>query len=96
MVMQEAQAAGCRTSAEADRYLEHKRRREAEDNARREKDSAQVGQSNQGVPNAFMSADFTSKDSTGRPAGPAASSSVNEMDVAGYYGADLLSESVSM
>lgn len=83
MVMQEGRAAGCRTSAEADRYLEQKRRRVAEENAQRAKESGQ------GVPNAFMPSD-----STVRPAGPAASSSVNEMDVTGCNGADLLSENV--
>ncbi|KAF7803858.1 transcriptional adapter ADA2b [Senna tora] len=79
--LKEGRAAGCRTSAEADRYLEQKRRRQAEENARRAKESAQVGQSNQGVPNVFMSSDSTARS--------AASSSVNEVDVTG---ADLLSE----
>ncbi|XP_061344331.1 transcriptional adapter ADA2b isoform X3 [Gastrolobium bilobum] len=77
--LKEARAAGCRNSAEADRYLVHKRRRESEESARRAKGSAQVGPSNQG-------------DLSARPTGPATSSSVNEMDVTGYYGADLLSE----
>ena len=35
MVLQEARAAGCRNSAEADRYLAQKRKREAEESARR-------------------------------------------------------------
>lgn len=90
--LKEARAAGCRNSAEADRYLLQKRKREAEENARRTKGSPQVGPSHQGVPNALMSPDSTSKDLSSRPAGPATSSSVNEMDVTGYYGADLLSE----
>ncbi|KAI4296030.1 hypothetical protein L6164_036020 [Bauhinia variegata] len=92
--LKEARAAGCRTAAEANRYLEQKRRREAEESARRAKENSQVGPSNQGVPipNAFMAIDSAAKDSNARPAGPAASSSVNEMDVTGYYGADLLSE----
>ena len=92
--MQEARAAGCRTSVEADRWLEHKRRREAEESARRAKESAQVGPSNPGASNTFMSSDSGGKDT--RPAGPAASSSGNEMDITGYYGADLLSEPVSL
>lgn len=96
MILQEAQAAGCRNSAEADRYLVQKRRREAEESARRAKESAQVGPSNQGVPNALMSPDSAGKDLSARPAGPATSSTVNEIDVTGYYGADLLSELVSM
>ncbi|KAG4945997.1 hypothetical protein JHK82_042049 [Glycine max] len=90
--LKEARAAGCRNSAEADRYLAQKRRREAEESGCRTKESAQGGPSNQGVPNALMSPDSAGKDLSGRPAGPATSSSVNEMDVTGYYGADLLSE----
>ncbi|KAL5140610.1 Transcriptional adapter ADA2b [Glycine soja] len=91
--LKEARAAGCRNSAEADRYLAQKRKREAEESARRTKESAQGGPSNLGVSNALMSPDSAGKDLRGRPAGPATSSSVNEMDVTGYYGADLLSES---
>jgi len=74
-----------------------KRKREAEENARRTrtKESAQVGPSNQGIPNALTSPDSASKDLSARPAGPATSSSVNEMDAIGYSGADLLSEAVS-
>ncbi|KAL4320948.1 hypothetical protein HN51_065118 [Arachis hypogaea] len=90
--LKEARAAGCRNAAEAERYLLNKRRREADESARRVKESAQGGPSNQGVPNALMSPDSAGKDMSGRPAGPATSSSVNEMDVTGYYGADLLSE----
>ncbi|CAJ1962672.1 unnamed protein product [Sphenostylis stenocarpa] len=92
--LKEARVAGCRNSAEADRYLSHKRKREAEEIARRTrtKESGQVGPSNQGIPNALTSPDSTNKDLSARPAGPATSSSVNEMDVTGYYGADLLCE----
>lgn len=78
--LKEARAAGCRTSAEADRYLAHKRRKEAEESARRARESGHLGPNNHAVPNALMSPDSTST----RP--------VNEMDLAGYYGADLLSE----
>ncbi|KAL5097526.1 hypothetical protein RYX36_001853 [Vicia faba] len=78
--LKEARAAGCRTTAEADRYLAHKRRKEADENARRARENAHVGLNNHGVPNALMSPDSAGT----RP--------VNEMDLAGYYGADLLSE----
>ncbi|KAF7840527.1 Transcriptional adapter ADA2b [Senna tora] len=92
--LKESRAAGCRTSAEADRYLEHKRRREAEESSRRMKERAQAGPNNHGVPNAFMSSsDSAGKDSSARPAGPAGSSSANEMDATGYHGSDLLSSS---
>ncbi|XP_051135733.1 transcriptional adapter ADA2-like isoform X3 [Andrographis paniculata] len=43
--LQEARAAGCRTSAEAERYIEQKLKREAEENARRVKESSQAGPS---------------------------------------------------
>ena len=46
--MQEARAAGCRTSAEAERYLEEKGKKEAEESARGVKDSAQTGPSGGG------------------------------------------------
>ncbi|XP_004486337.1 transcriptional adapter ADA2b isoform X2 [Cicer arietinum] len=91
--LKEARAAGCRTSAEADIYLANKRRKQSEESARRARENPQVIPNNHGVPNALMSPDSASKDlSTTRPAGPATSSSVNEMDRTGYYGTDLLSE----
>ncbi|KAF3451863.1 hypothetical protein FNV43_RR07959 [Rhamnella rubrinervis] len=90
--LKEAQSAGCRTSVEADRYLENKRKREAEDSACRAKETAQVGPSSQGVPNAFMASQSIGKDSNSRPVGQATSSSVNDMDIMGFNGADLLSE----
>jgi len=85
--LQEARAAGCRSSVEADRYLAHKRRKESEESACRARESAHVVPNNHGVQNALMSPDSAGT----RPAG---SSSVNEMDATGYYGADLLSEAV--
>ncbi|XP_047171209.1 transcriptional adapter ADA2b [Vigna umbellata] len=92
--LKEARLAGCRNSADAEKYISLKRKREAEENARRTrtKESAQVGPSNQGIPNALTSPDSAGKDLSARPAGPATSSSVNEMDAIGYNGADLLSE----
>ncbi|CAK7323298.1 unnamed protein product [Dovyalis caffra] len=90
--LKEAQAAGCRTSAEADRYLEQKRKKEAEENSRRLKDSAQVGPSNQGAPNAFMPSESAGKDSSTRPAGPGSSSYPNDLDITGFHETQLLSE----
>ncbi|XP_019054856.1 PREDICTED: transcriptional adapter ADA2-like isoform X2 [Nelumbo nucifera] len=43
--LQEARAAGCHTSADLDRYIEHKRKREAEESARRGKEGPLVGPS---------------------------------------------------
>ena len=91
IAIQEAQAAGCRTSVEADRYIEQKRKREAEEIARRAKENAHVGPSSQGGPNAFMASD-TAKDTNPRPM----SSSVVDMDNIGFNGTHLLSEAVSI
>ncbi|KAM6585572.1 hypothetical protein CsatB_012574 [Cannabis sativa] len=46
--LKEARAAGCRTSVEANRYLEQKRKREVEDVGGRTKEGAHVGPSSQG------------------------------------------------
>lgn len=43
--MQDARAAGCRTSAEAERYLEEKGKKEAEESAQQAKESAEAGPS---------------------------------------------------
>lgn len=43
--MQEARAAGCRTSAEAERYFEEKGKKEAEESAQGVKDTPQAGPS---------------------------------------------------
>ncbi|CAL5342291.1 hypothetical protein CsSME_00026867 [Camellia sinensis var. sinensis] len=43
--LQEARAAGCRTSAQAEKYIEEKRKKEAEESACKSKDSAQAGPS---------------------------------------------------
>ncbi|KAK7840234.1 transcriptional adapter ada2b [Quercus suber] len=91
--LKEARAAGCRTAAEADRYLEQKRKREAEESARRAKESAQVGPSSQAGPNPFMASESGGKESNSRPAVQATSSSINDLEITGLHGADLLSES---
>ncbi|KAM7263713.1 hypothetical protein ACFE04_001396 [Oxalis oulophora] len=80
--LKEARAAGCRTSAEADRYHQQKRKREAEENSRR------TTQVNQGGQNTFMAADGNS-----RLAGQASSSNATDMDIMGTYESNLLSES---
>ncbi|KAL3568757.1 hypothetical protein D5086_028647 [Populus alba] len=90
--LKDAQVAGCRTAAEADRYLEHKRKIEAEETSRRLKDNAQIGPSSQGAPSAFMSPDSVGKDSSTRPAGQGSSSYANNLDIMGFYETQLLSE----
>ncbi|KAB1221705.1 Transcriptional adapter ADA2b [Morella rubra] len=91
--LKDARAAGCRTSTEADRYMELKRKREAEESARRARESTQAGPSSQAGPNAFMASESVGKELNSRPTGQATSSSVNDFDVMGSHGADLLSES---
>ncbi|XP_059440348.1 transcriptional adapter ADA2b-like [Corylus avellana] len=91
--LKDARAAGCRTSAEADRYLKQKRKREVEENARLVKESSQVGPSSQAGPNAFMASESVGKEFDSRPVGQATSNSVNDLDIMGFYGAELLSES---
>lgn len=80
------------TSAEADKYLEDKRKREAEENSQRAKESVQVGPSNQGGPNVFMASESVCKDSNPRPAGQY----INDLDALSFYETQLLSEAVSM
>lgn len=91
--LKDARAAGCRTSAEADRYLKQKRKREVEENARRVKESSQGGPSSQAGPNAFMASESVGKEFNSRPVGQATSNSMNDLDIMGFYGAELLSES---
>ncbi|GMH19445.1 hypothetical protein Nepgr_021286 [Nepenthes gracilis] len=85
---QEARAAGCRTSAEADRYLEQKRR-EAEDRARRTKEGAL---NSQGSLNATLTSDSVGRDSNSRTAGQATPGSGNEIEMMRFPGEELLSE----
>lgn len=76
--------------------MELKRKREAEESARRARESTQAGPSSQAGPNAFMASESVGKELNSRPTGQATSSSVNDFDVMGSHGADLLSESVSI
>lgn len=94
--MQEAQVAGCHTAAEADRYLEHKRKIETGETSRRLKHNAQIGPSSQDAPNAFMSPDSVGKDSSIRPAGQGSSCYANDLYIMGFYETQLLSETVSV
>ncbi|KAK1577343.1 hypothetical protein Q3G72_020829 [Acer saccharum] len=82
--LKEARAAGCRTSAEADRYMELKRRREAEEASHRARESAQVGPSSQAGSNIFMASE--------RPLGQPSSSHLNDLDIMGFDEVTLLSE----
>ncbi|XAR55266.1 hypothetical protein NMG60_11035293 [Bertholletia excelsa] len=105
--LQEARAAGCHTSAQAERFIEQKKK-EAEENTRKLKDGAQAGPSGKflqranhlkGEPdssprgNARGSSlsDSVGKDSSST-AGQTISSSLDCWDITGFPGADLLTE----
>ncbi|KAI3466502.1 hypothetical protein Pfo_023165 [Paulownia fortunei] len=87
--LKQARAAGCRSAAEADRYLEQKRR-EAEDGAHR-KESSQAGPSSQESLSVPVSSDSFGTYSTTTSAGQANSST--DLDFVSISGANLLSES---
>ncbi|KAA8519204.1 hypothetical protein F0562_013460 [Nyssa sinensis] len=91
--LKEARAAGCHSSAEADRYFEQKRKRKAEDSTGRVNEISQAGPSSQGGLNVSMPLDSVSKDSNSRNAGQANSSSFTDLDIIAFPGAELLSES---
>jgi len=82
LVEQEAQVAGCRSTAEAERYLGRKRKRENEEGMNRGKESGQFGQ---------IAGEMGS-----RPPVQASSSYVNDLDLIGFTESQLLSESVSV
>ncbi|PPR99916.1 hypothetical protein GOBAR_AA20747 [Gossypium barbadense] len=90
--LKEARAAGCRTSAEADRYLEQKRRTEAEESSHRAKDGVQGGPGGQAAPNSFMASESVGKDSNARPTAQASSSYAKDLDIMGFAETQLLSE----
>ncbi|KAL8189167.1 hypothetical protein R6Q57_028733 [Mikania cordata] len=100
--LQEARASGCRTSADAERYIEHKRKREAEENTRRVKDNIPPGPSGKFLQRAnhlkgdvdnrgSTLADTGGKDSFSTPGGLAIAN-LDDWDVTGHLGVDLLSE----
>ncbi|XP_071717000.1 transcriptional adapter ADA2-like [Rutidosis leptorrhynchoides] len=105
--LQEARAAGCTTSADAERYIEQKRKREAEESARRVKDNVQPGPSGKFLQRANhlkgdadnsprggvrgpTGLDSSAKDSS-TPVGLTIAN-LDNWDVSGHTGADLLSE----
>ncbi|KAA8537279.1 hypothetical protein F0562_027034 [Nyssa sinensis] len=91
--LKEAQAAGCHSSTEAGRYLEQKKKREAQESACRTKESAQAGPSSQGGLIASLPLDSITKDLNSRTEGQANSGSLGDLEIMAFPGADLLSES---
>ncbi|CAN8324768.1 unnamed protein product [Cochlearia groenlandica] len=77
--LKEAQVAGCRSTAEAERYLGRKRKRENEEGMNRGKESGQFGQ---------IAGEMGS-----RPPVQGSSSYVNDLDLIGFTESQLLSES---
>ncbi|KAI3789411.1 hypothetical protein L2E82_02206 [Cichorium intybus] len=102
--LQEARAAGCRTSADAERYIEQKRKREAEENARRMNSNNNNNNNNiqPGPSGKFLQrANHLKGDLDGSPHGGKDSSStggglqiasLDDWDVTGHLGADLLND----
>ncbi|XP_057506712.1 transcriptional adapter ADA2-like isoform X1 [Actinidia eriantha] len=97
--LQEARAAGCRTSAQAERYIEEKRKKEAEESAHKLKDSAPAGPSDKFLQRANhlkgepdSSPRGNARDSSFTNAGQANSSFLENWDISGFLGADLLSD----
>lgn len=103
--MQEAQTAGCRTSSEAQRFIEQKRK-EAEENAQRVKENGQAGPSGKVLqrPNSLkgefevtphgVARGSTSLQPFGNDSYSTIASSLEDWDITGFAGADLLSETV--
>lgn len=101
--LQEARAAGCRTSADAERYIEQKRKREAEENARRMNSNNNNNNNIQPGPSGkfLQRANHLKGDIDGSPHGGKDSSStggglqiasLDDWDVTGHLGADLLND----
>lgn len=90
-LLQEARAAGCRTSVEAERFIEQKRKREAEENARKAKENSQTGPSGKFL----QRANHLKGELDNSPRGGPPGSGFDDWNVNGFPGADLLSESVS-
>ncbi|XP_048434428.1 transcriptional adapter ADA2-like [Pyrus x bretschneideri] len=90
----EARTAGCTTASEASRYLEEKRKKEAEQSALRTKESSQAGKGLQISPRGSFKGSTVlhpiSKDTYLTT--QAISSSLDYWDITGLVGADLLSE----
>lgn len=107
--MQEARAAGCRTSAEAERYIEQNMKKELEENACRMKEAGSSGKYLQRMNHQKGEQDTSSprignKSPSVLDPGPTNSSSntrgltgsdlSDNWDVTGFLGADILSEAV--
>ncbi|KAF9669631.1 hypothetical protein SADUNF_Sadunf14G0127400 [Salix dunnii] len=99
--LQEARAAGCQTASEAQGFIEQKRKKEAEENAQRAKECMQAGSAGKLLqkPNHLDSSPRGAVrcSTVFHPGGNDPSSMIakqlDEWDITGFLGADLLSES---
>ncbi|KAJ6329536.1 hypothetical protein OIU77_011084 [Salix suchowensis] len=104
--LQEARAAGCQTAGEAQGFIDQKRKKEAEENAQRAKECMPAGPAGKLLqkPNNLDSSPRGAvrcstvfhpggNDSSLMIAKQSISSSLDEWDITGFLGADLLSES---
>ncbi|KAJ6680589.1 TRANSCRIPTIONAL ADAPTER ADA2B [Salix purpurea] len=104
--LQEARAAGCQTAGEAQGFIDQKRKKEAEENAQRAKECMPAGPAGKLLqkPNNLDSSPCGAvrcstvfhpggNDSSLMIAKQSISSSLDEWDITGFLGADLLSES---
>ncbi|XP_031394515.1 transcriptional adapter ADA2a isoform X1 [Punica granatum] len=80
--LQEARAAGCRTAAEANKFIDDKREREAEESSQRAKESAQAGPSSKVLPRL----NYSKSEVDGIPM------ELLDWDISDFPGAELLSE----
>ncbi|KAM7264905.1 hypothetical protein ACFE04_002588 [Oxalis oulophora] len=87
--LQEARAGGCFTAADADRFIEEKRKKKAEDCAQKVKESSQAGLGGK------VLLQPVHKDSSSEVIGQVTPSMLDDWDITGFVGYDLLSESVS-
>ncbi|GMI83442.1 homolog of yeast ADA2 2A [Hibiscus trionum] len=99
--LQEARAAGCRTTAEANKFIEQKRKKETEENAQRLKESVQAGPSGKvllhGSPRGVVRGyTYTGLQPFGKESstvmGQTTISTLDDWDINGFIGADLLSD----
>lgn len=81
--MQEARDAGCRTAAEASKFIEHKREKEAEESSPR-MESAQASPSGKVFPRSNLKSEI---DGSLRE--------LDDWDISDFPGVELLSETVS-
>lgn len=98
-MLQEARAAGCTTTTEANRFIEEKRKKEAEENLLRLNHggpgSTVAGKALKSPRGLHRNLQPFGSDSLSKATLPIICSSLDNWDVSGLLGADLLSETVS-